>query len=91
MPPEFIIEFNPTVPEFEPLADYELIDRLEQLINTASIPEERKRMLYSQVHFMTIEDSWLLYNELTEKQIDRISSGLNYNQGEIIKHLRKLR
>jgi len=74
----------------EQMAGHELIDSLDQLIQYACISEERKERLYEQIHSMSLTDCISLYTELKEKQIDRVSSGLNYNQGQLIEHLKKL-
>lgn len=82
-------DFNPDIPDFNPEAWHGLIDSLDQLIQYASIPEERKEMLYKQIFNMSIEEGVKLYIELKDKQIDRITGGLNYNMTEIINHLQK--
>ena len=44
-----IPDFNPEIPDFNPEAGHELIDSLDQLIQYAMIPEERKELLYKQI------------------------------------------
>lgn len=86
------MEFNPEfIPEFIPESTHELIDLLDRLIKNSCIPEERKEKLYSEIFKMNYEECVNLVVELQEKQIDRITSGLNYNMTEIIKHLKKLK
>lgn len=91
MHPEFIPDFNPEIPDFDPDAGHEIIDSLDQMIQTSCIPEERKERLYSEIYTMSLTDAVNLYLELKEKQIDRITSGQNYNQGHIKEHLNKLK
>ena len=43
---------------------HELIDSLDQLIQYAMIPEERKELLYKQIFTMSFEDAVKLYLEL---------------------------
>jgi len=86
------MEFNPEfIPEFTPESTHELIDTLEGLLQYASISEERKAILYQQIYSMNYEECIKLMVELQEKQIDRITGGLNYNMTEIIKHQKKLK
>lgn len=86
------MEFNPEfIPEFTPESTHELIDSLYSLLQFASIPEERKENLYQTIYIMTYEECINLLVELQEKQIDRITGGLNYNMTEIINHLKKMK
>lgn len=87
--PEFEPEFNPEIPDFDPEAGHELIDTLEQMIRNSTIPEERKEALYCGLFSMGHLDCVALYDELKDKQVDRITSGQNYNQGHIIQHLKR--
>lgn len=70
---------------------HELIDTLDGLLQYASISEERKAILYQQIYSMNYEECIKLMVELQEKQIDRITGGLNYNMTEIINHLKKMK
>lgn len=70
---------------------HELIDTLEGLLQYASISEERKAILYQKIYSMNYEECIKLVVELQEKQIDRITGGLNYNMTEIINHLKKMK
>ncbi len=86
------MEFNPEfIPEFTPESTHELIDTLEGLLQYASISEERKAILCQQIYSMNYEECIKLMVELQEKQIDRITGGLNYNMTEIINHLKKMK
>lgn len=89
--PEFdpIPEFNPEIPDFNPEAGHELIDSLDQLIQYAMIPEERKELLYKQIFTMSFEDAVNLYLELKDKQVNRIHAGINYNMTYIKDFMRK--
>lgn len=89
--PDFIPDFNPEIPDFNPEAGYEIIDTLDQMIQLSCIPEERKEGLYNEIHSMTLTEAVNLYMELKDKQVDRITSGQNYNQGHIKEHLNKLK
>lgn len=67
------------------------LEHIEQLLGTSCIDEERKRWIYKSMSTLTYPEANALILELQSKQVDRISSGLNYNQSEIIKHQRGLR
>lgn len=67
------------------------LEHIEQLLGTSCIEEERKAWIYKSMSCLTYPEANELINELQNKQIDRISGGLNYNQAEIIKHQRGLK
>lgn len=72
-------------------AEFYQIDEIESLLKTSCLSVEESNHIQSMLYILDYSEANLILNKLREKQIDRISSGLNYNQGEIIKHLRKLR
>ena len=72
-------------------ADFWILDMIEQLLKNSSLSEERKQDIESQIESLTFTQANEILNELREKQVDRITSGLNYNQSDIIEHLRKLK
>jgi len=73
------IEFNP-VTEFVPMADHQQLDTIEGLLKTAEISPEYSEQISRSLNGLTYEDADKLINELSEKQVNRIKAGLNYNQ-----------
>lgn len=72
-------------------ADAMQLEHIEGLLGTSCLAEEKKEWIYGRMSLLTYSEANELINELTVKQVDRISSGLNYNQSEIIKHQRGLK
>ena len=66
--------------------DYWQIDKIEQLLKTSSMAEEKKEYIWRYLNTYTKEEAHKIIHELEESQVNRIHAGLNYNQGDIIEH-----
>jgi len=72
------MEFNPEI-EFNPKADYQQLDVIEGLLTTAEISPEYSELIARSLNNLTYEEAEKLIKELSEKQVNRIHAGLNYN------------
>lgn len=72
------MEFNPEI-EFNPKADYQQLDVIEGLLTTAEISPEYSELIARSLNNLTYEEAEKLIRELSEKQVNRIHAGLNYN------------
>ena len=63
---------------------------LHSLLDRSSISPERKELILLEIDQATQEDLPRLFSILIESQVDPITSGLNYTQTDIKKHLCKL-
>lgn len=77
--------------EFQ-LVDQGMIIYLSTLVENSIFAEHVKEDYYRRMsEDMPLEDYEKAKTELLEGQQDKITSGLNYGQGDIVKHLKKLR
>lgn len=65
--------------------DYIQMDRIEELMKTSSMDENKKEYHLRYLDQMNRSDANNLIRQLEETQVDRISAGLNYNQADIVK------
>lgn len=65
---------------------------LEFLLNGTGFDPDRHQLLKMQLEDISGEQEYFFVKEvLIDNQLDRIPYGLNYNKGDIIKHLRRLK
>lgn len=66
-------------------------DKLLSLVNTSSYNEDTKQILESKIRSgLSSDEAAQIHNELMNNQLDRISSGMNYNQGDIKNHIQTI-
>lgn len=65
--------------EGERKADYQQLDVIEGLLTTAEISPEYSELIARSLNNLTYEEAEKLIRELSEKQVNRIHAGLNYN------------
>lgn len=82
-------EFNPVESEFNPSLDHIQFDMIEQLLKTATIAEEKKEYIYKTLDSLSHEEAHRMIEYLTEKQVNRIHAGLNYNATYIKEFIKK--
>lgn len=72
--------------------DHHLQDYLESLLSTSTYEGKAREGIERMVNDngLSEEDYYKISFDLFNNQLDRITSGLTYNQTDIIKHLRKL-
>jgi hypothetical protein len=63
----------------ERMADYQQLDVIEGLLTTAEISPEYSESISRSLNSLTYEEAEKLIRELSEKQVNRIHAGLNYN------------
>ena len=81
------MEFNPDI-EFNPKADYQQLDMLEELLKTSIISEENKEYWYKRLSLLTYSEAENLIEFLYKKQVNRVHAGLNYNATYLNKFLK---
>lgn len=72
----------------DPEISYEQVSLIESLLLTSSISEEKKQKIEGELHGMRNSHASELINELKEKQVDPINSGMGYKQGDIQRKLK---
>lgn len=82
-------EFNPVESEFNPSLDHVQYDMIEQLLKTATIAEEYKEFIYKTLGSLSHEEANKMIELLSEKQVNRIHAGLNYNATYIKEFIKK--
>ena len=72
------------------MVDFYLLERLEGL---SSIEVDWGRMDYINENWneFTEMEYYSMIDKLKESELDPVTSGLNYNQTDILKHLKKLK
>ena len=63
----------------ERMAEYQQLDVIEGLLTTAEISPEYSELIARSLNNLTYEEAEKLIRELSEKQVNRIHAGLNYN------------
>jgi hypothetical protein len=81
------MEFNPDI-EFNPKADYQQLDMLEELLKTSTISEENKEYWYKRLNLLMYSEAENLIEFLYSKQVNRVHAGLNYNATYLNKFLK---
>ena len=81
------MEFNPDI-EFNPKADNQQLDMLEELLKTSTISEENKEYWYKRLSLLTYSEAENLIEFLYKKQVNRVHAGLNYNATYLNKFLK---
>jgi len=85
-----MLEFNPEFnPVFETKAEYQQLDVIEGLLVTAEISPEYSEYISRSLNNLTYEEAEKLIRELSEKQVNRIKAGLNYNSTYINDFMKK--
>jgi recombination protein RecT len=65
-------------------------DYIEQLLQTACVSPEEKRVIESSLHGYTQSEANEVIQRLKEAQVNPIEAGLNYGQKEISKHIKNI-
>lgn len=74
------------------VVDQGMVIYLSSLVDNSTFDEQVKEDYYRRMsESMPLEEYEKAKVELLDSQQDKITSGLNYNQGDIVKHLRKLK
>ncbi len=63
----------------ERMAEYQQLDVIEGLLTTAEISPEYSESISRSLNSLTYEEAEKLIRELSDKQVNRIHAGLNYN------------
>lgn len=82
------MEFNPVI-DFNPKADHQQLDTIEGLLVNANISFEYSEFISRSLNGLLYEEAEKLIVELSEKQINRITGGLNYNMTYLNKFLKE--
>lgn len=72
------------------MVDYVYIDKLMTL-STIEIDWNRIDYIDNNWNEFTELEYWTIISKLKESQLDPITSGQNYNQTDILNHIRKLK
>ena len=67
---------------------YEIIDKCKRLLANSLYNSEQQAILEAKVDNMDVEELEVFILHLYNNQIDAISSGHNYQQGDILKKLK---
>lgn len=74
------------------VVDQGMVIYLSSLVDNSTFDEQVKEDYYRRMsESMPLEEYEKAKVELLDSQQDKITSGLNYNQGDIVKHLGKLK
>jgi hypothetical protein len=65
-------------------------DYIEQLLQTACISPEEKRVIESSLHGYTQSEADEVIQRLKDSQVNPIEAGLNYSQTDISKHIKNI-
>lgn len=76
--------------EVETPISYSQIEHIESLLPLSAIPMQYKDSIRDNMKSYTEEDGYLTINYLVDNLPDPITSGWNYSQTDIIKHLKKI-
>ena len=61
------------------------------LIDTSTFDTDQRNYLLRGLDELTPEEADKLISKLLSNQLDRLTSGMNYNQGDIKEHMTKLK
>jgi len=76
--------------EAEDYLDSSQWDYIEQLLQTACISPEEKRVIESSLHGYTQSEADEVLQRLKDSQVNPIEAGLNYGKKEINKHIKNI-
>jgi hypothetical protein len=72
------------------MVDWNAIEKLSRL-STYRVDYDRLEYLEANENEFTQAEYWVIVEQLKDNLLDPITSGMNYNQTDILKHLKKLK